>query len=833
MSEPQETRKPNRFRITSIIIAVVMLIGAFAVLISPIAINVSAVADVHTWDGGDAGNLASADDNWDTTAPDTGDTVVFNAGSKACTWDIAKTFGGFYINASYTGVITQTSTFGVSSFHMATGTFTGSISYYVMDSGDFIQTGGVISNNVLVVNMTGTSKVLSPFATGGVGSARVLFHEIHISGTITLTETCDAYDTLIIDSGKTLSISTGKVLNHVNYLTPISNAGTITGLGTLKETFATSTALTMGTVQCPVWLLLNDGSAASRIASLSANTSFASTVRVDSDHGTYTLTLNHGDNYTLNIGSTLTIGTRGAVTTGTGTWIIASLVETAASSTLTLGGALVIGDLSLDAPCNFDTFNGTFTPGTYTTYLAGKTGYAKLKSTQQFDEVNIYGALTTKRLYQSSGRLADHLVVATGATAYLEQNTYVMDSAQVAGTLAQNGYRLNISGAQVTQDLSGTFDGGICLNGSASSIQVQVGSGMGYILANKTVNLTMSGKSLQFTPQAGQFVNISGLVMGTSPSWIAASWNGADPLKIVTLGDSLTNNERESHGGHSWPYYLNQLLSPDYTVVNKGLGGSTVDTEITNLAGHMAGQNADIVILMIGHNDILGDPMDSYAHFIGEMETLITAILAYNVQLYVSTIIVSSNPYPSVEIIRNQINDWIMAHADITPLNMSQYFPYSNITSWSDDNVHLSESASVYYANLMATNFLHYGNITVNFTVSGLEDGTWYRLFIDGNPYQILIATGGSVSFIYSGPWSVHVFEIHQTSITGSIGPLVKLIFIMFAIGVVVGVIAEGTYSIRKNKMLSTPEMMKLLFNMLIYIVIGIASLGVLYSIVV
>jgi hypothetical protein len=54
----------------------------------------------------------------------------------------------------------------------------------------------------------------------------------------------------------------------------------------------------------------------------------------------------------------------------------------------------------------------------------------------------------------------------------------------------------------------------------------------------------------------------------------------------------------------------------------------------------------------------------------------------------------------------------------------------------------------------------------------------------------------------------------------------------MFAIGVVVGVIAQGTYSLRKKEMLSSPEMIKSLVTMVIYIVIGIASLGVLYSIV-
>ena len=122
---------------------------------------------------------------------------------------------------------------------------------------------------------------------------------------------------------------------------------------------------------------------------------------------------------------------------------------------------------------------------------------------------------------------------------------------------------------------------------------------------------------------------------------------------------------------------------------------------------------------------------------------------------------------------------------------------------------------------------------TITLTFSGLDSGRMYRVYIDGDSANLLTASGsGVISFTYSGPWTEHQFEIVATSISGSISPLINLIFIMFAIGVVVGVIAEGTYSIRKNKMLSTPEMMRSLFNMVIYIVIGIAGLGVLYSVV-
>jgi hypothetical protein len=68
---------------------------------------------------------------------------------------------------------------------------------------------------------------------------------------------------------------------------------------------------------------------------------------------------------------------------------------------------------------------------------------------------------------------------------------------------------------------------------------------------------------------------------------------------------------------------------------------------------------------------------------------------------------------------------------------------------------------------------------------------------------------------------------------TPQISALINLIFLMFAVGIVVGVIAEGTNSLRNQKMRTTEQMVRSLLNMVIYIVIGIASLGVLYSIVV
>lgn len=117
----------------------------------------------------------------------------------------------------------------------------------------------------------------------------------------------------------------------------------------------------------------------------------------------------------------------------------------------------------------------------------------------------------------------------------------------------------------------------------------------------------------------------------------------------------------------------------------------------------------------------------------------------------------------------------------------------------------------------------------VIFTLSGLESGRMYQVYVDGVRYDTPTASGGSISFSYSGPWSQHEFEIIETSIGGSISGLVNVIFIMLAIGIVVGVTSETAYAFRK-KSIPDDEMTRRLLNMVLYIIIGLALLGAAYA---
>ena len=72
--------------------------------------------------------------------------------------------------------------------------------------------------------------------------------------------------------------------------------------------------------------------------------------------------------------------------------------------------------------------------------------------------------------------------------------------------------------------------------------------------------------------------------------------------------------------------------------------------------------------------------------------------------------------------------------------------------------------------------------------------------------------------------------ELTKARYPTSISPMITLVFTMFAIGIVVGVVAEGTNSLRKQKMRTTEQMVKSLLSMVVYIIIGMAAIGILYG---
>jgi len=77
---------------------------------------------------------------------------------------------------------------------------------------------------------------------------------------------------------------------------------------------------------------------------------------------------------------------------------------------------------------------------------------------------------------------------------------------------------------------------------------------------------------------------------------------------------------------------------------------------------------------------------------------------------------------------------------------------------------------------------------TVTFTLSGLESGALYNVYVDGGRIEQIRSTGsGSITFTYSGPWSEHTFEVE---LYDPWGPLYDMGPVMLWIGVIVGLTA-------------------------------------------
>jgi len=171
------------------------------------------IFDAPTWTGGNASPLASNVDNWDNDwVPDTGECVVFYTGAYNCTWDIAKVFSFFYMNASYTGAVTVATNFTVAGMTVASGTLKG-ISYTITDSGNWDSSGGTFTAGTSTIRMTGAGKTLKT-ATGGGGP-----YNLQISGTISTTSNITIANDLEIDTSKTLTLGTGKILAVGNEFT--------------------------------------------------------------------------------------------------------------------------------------------------------------------------------------------------------------------------------------------------------------------------------------------------------------------------------------------------------------------------------------------------------------------------------------------------------------------------------------------------------------------------------------------------------------------------------------------------------------------------------------
>jgi hypothetical protein len=317
-----------------------------------------------TWVAAAAG-AASVDANWSGgVKPVAGDDIVFDATSvQNCSWDLAITVGTLSLSTGYSGVVTQAASFGAYAAYFSAGTFTPSLTYtltvttnFVIGASGMVSIGNlrliVTSDGAIVTNNSGTNLDMRTFTVNG-------------NTTLSGSRLIDTQVACTVASGKTLTLN--RVFSVIGLaINAFNNGGTINGSSTLyfEMLFGDVSPTALGTITCPVTITTRGDATANRIFSLSATT-LLSSLLVKSDHPTYTCTLHHGSNYTLNVAGTFTLGDRGVMTQGTGPWSFATFLQNGASSLFTQGGDVGVTN-------NFTVSAGTYDgDGVHYTYVGG------------------------------------------------------------------------------------------------------------------------------------------------------------------------------------------------------------------------------------------------------------------------------------------------------------------------------------------------------------------------------------------------------------------------------------------------------------------------------
>ena len=420
-------------RILSHLLLVCLLIGAVPIVLDVSSEN-AAAATTYTWSAG-ADSYAGISTSWTPNGvPGNTDTVIFDATSSYnCNWNITPTLGAFYMLTGYSGTVTQAASFGVSAtYTQQAGTFTGSTSYWLNDSGSFIKTGGTLTTGVLNLNMTGASSTLSVDVAVQLYKG-VIFGSVTYSGAGQISTSGYGSSNRGFSVFGALSISYGMTWAHILAAAGSGvflNVGTITGLGTFEIDADTSSlpAQTFGTINCPVLIRNVGGFGSDQVLALAANTVFGSNLTVYSSHATKLMTLSHGSNYQLTVSGAVVLGVRGIMTQGTGTWTFGSYTQNGASTVYSEGGNIVVDtDFSLSA----GTFNGgsssySISCGRNFTKSGGAFGWATLN-------LNMTG---TGTLSENDASAYYSRTVFYGTTTVTGSSTFQTTYLKVYGTLS-------------------------------------------------------------------------------------------------------------------------------------------------------------------------------------------------------------------------------------------------------------------------------------------------------------------------------------------------------------------------------------------------------------
>lgn len=287
-----------------------------------------AEARTCTWDGGGANALSSTPANWDTdTAPISNDVLVWDSGSAPCTFDLALNFNGFYMNASYTGVVTiaASTNFQVTNLTVISGTLTGVTSSVITVNGSVWQPSGAIISAKLCLNIIKDSAIIKTETTNSI-------YNLHISANVSSKSVVglQIYSSLIVDAGKTFTIGTGYSVYWLRYgTTPVLTVnGLISGSGTFEiRCKGESLNPSLDNITTSTFnIRLMSNSAGNGVITLPSDASI-SQLTIISSHASYTMTVD-ANGHDIISAISIVVSTRSILSCGEGNIYTSSLTST-------------------------------------------------------------------------------------------------------------------------------------------------------------------------------------------------------------------------------------------------------------------------------------------------------------------------------------------------------------------------------------------------------------------------------------------------------------------------------------------------------------------------
>ena len=286
------------------------------------------------------------------------------------------------------GILSQgAGTFTVKNYAQsgAGSVFTGNANAWVICSENYTVSQGLVTKDVTRIEMTGSNKIIT--------STDQEYHTLKFtqSATVTPTGSYILTDRLLIETGKTLTLSASTKIFGVTVATSpsfqLENNGTIAGPGKFYLDMYAPYSTDFGIITAPTYIVNNAASTVSTTLSLNSDTEIQNALYVQSGHATYITTLNQ-NGFELEATSII-IGTRGIIDSD--------------NSTITVG-------------TSWTSTSGTFEHDSNTVIFEG-TGTLAMATTDSFYNVTI-GA---------------------GATVTMNTDTYVDCRATILGTMAGTG----------------------------------------------------------------------------------------------------------------------------------------------------------------------------------------------------------------------------------------------------------------------------------------------------------------------------------------------------------------------------------------------------------